>query len=169
MELSRDMTSTVLQPPGRTMPAAVEEASPISAAVIAQFVIDGTRCMVVDDDSYLGRAFRADHDVVRTLGQMHLEDRLYVIYARTERRADTAAESDPIALLTAREQQIIRLVCQGCVNKQIAYRLRISEYTVKTYLKQIFCKLNVHSRSAMAYRCAPWVGADNINARIGEK
>ena len=65
-----------------------------------------------------------------------------------------AVTTAPLASLTARELQIVRLVCLGCVNKQIADRLRISEYTVKTYLKQIFCKLNVHSRSAMVFRCA---------------
>lgn len=93
----------------------------------------------------------------RPICGFELDGRRYLLYARTgPGRATQAGSEDPLASLTAREQQIVRLVCLGMVNKQIADRLRISEYTVKTYLKQIFCKLNVHSRSAMVYRCAAW-------------
>ena len=96
----------------------------------------------------------------RPLCGFELDGRRYVLYARTgPGRTQEADSDDPLSALTAREQQIVRLVCLGMVNKQIADKLRISEYTVKTYLKQIFCKLNVHSRSAMVYRCTTWSAA----------
>lgn len=132
-----------------------QTAIPPAAAAPAEFSLDNTACLVVEEDSPLGRALRADADAARRLGQLDLGGRHYAVYARSPAPA-TVAEPDPLTALTARELQIVRLVCHGCVNKQIADRLRISEYTVKTYLKQIFCKLNVHSRSAMVYRCAAY-------------
>ncbi|HUM91481.1 MAG TPA: LuxR C-terminal-related transcriptional regulator [Candidatus Competibacter sp.] len=45
----------------------------------------------------------------------------------------------------------------GRLNKQIADRLHISEWTVSTHLRRIFAKLGVRSRAAMVYRCAPLI------------
>lgn len=57
-------------------------------------------------------------------------------------------------LLTNRELQIVQLICMGCITKQVADRLRISEFTVRSYLKTIYCKLGVRSRGAMVFRYA---------------
>jgi DNA-binding CsgD family transcriptional regulator len=65
-----------------------------------------------------------------------------------------SSDIDLISLLTERELQIADLVASGQVNKQIATQLRISEWTVSTYLRHIFIKLGVDSRAAMVYRCA---------------
>jgi DNA-binding CsgD family transcriptional regulator len=56
-------------------------------------------------------------------------------------------------LLTPRELQIVALVAQGRVNKQIADDLQISEWTVSTHLRRIFAKLGVDTRAAMVSRC----------------
>ena len=56
-------------------------------------------------------------------------------------------------VLTARELQIVALVAQGRVNKQIADDLQISEWTVSTHLRRIFAKLGVDTRAAMVSRC----------------
>lgn len=60
-------------------------------------------------------------------------------------------------LLTDRELQIVAFVALGWSNKQIAKRLEISEWTVSTHLRRTFIKLNVDSRAAMVYRCAPLI------------
>ncbi len=49
--------------------------------------------------------------------------------------------------LSNREHQVLSRVAQGEENKQIANGLGISEATVKTYLKSIFERLDVHSRA----------------------
>ncbi len=49
--------------------------------------------------------------------------------------------------LSNREHQVLSRVAQGEENKQIANALGISEATVKTYLKSIFERLEVHSRA----------------------
>lgn len=138
-------------------PQGAQAASP-AAAVLAEFSLDNTPCMVVVEDGPPDPAADASR---RRLGSLDLGGRRYAVFARPVPAAPAGGpDSDPLAALTARELQIVRLVCLGCVNKQIADRLRISEYTVKTYLKQIFCKLNVHSRSAMVFRCASWASVD---------
>lgn len=55
--------------------------------------------------------------------------------------------------LTPRETQIARLVADGFVNKEIATKLSISEWTVSTHMRRIFAKLGVETRAAMVLRC----------------
>lgn len=58
--------------------------------------------------------------------------------------ASTAAPPEP---LTTREAQILALLAEGLVNKQIAARLGISRHTVKTHLAALFHKLGVSTRA----------------------
>jgi DNA-binding NarL/FixJ family response regulator len=75
------------------------------------------------------------------------------------------AIDDVMTRLTSRELEIAILVAQGHANKNIAYRLQISEWTVATYIRRIFAKLNVESRAAMVFRCAPLITASLEPAR----
>ena len=61
-------------------------------------------------------------------------------------------------ILTARELQIAFLVALGRLNKQIAAQLHISEWTVATHVRRVFCKLGVSTRAGMVHRCAPLIG-----------
>ena len=45
--------------------------------------------------------------------------------------------------LTAREVEIVRLIAIGAPNKQIAYRLNISEKTVRNHVSRIYAKLHI--------------------------
>ncbi len=49
--------------------------------------------------------------------------------------------------LSEREIEILRLVADGSQNKQIAWKLAISEQTVKAHLKSVFGKLDVADRT----------------------
>lgn len=49
--------------------------------------------------------------------------------------------------LTAREQEILELLAQGCLYKEIADQLQISYRTVSTHIQHIYEKLHVHSRA----------------------
>ncbi len=70
-------------------------------------------------------------------------------------KARAAPACDPlVALLTARERQIVEQVTLGLRNKQIAYALGLSEYTVAAYLKQACYKLQVRNRTALVTCCA---------------
>ncbi len=49
--------------------------------------------------------------------------------------------------ITAREQEILQLLATGLNNRDIAQRLDLSEYTVKSYLAEVFCKLKASNRT----------------------
>jgi len=49
--------------------------------------------------------------------------------------------------LTNREIEILKLLANGMANKQIAYRLKISEKTVRNHASNVFDKLGVWSRA----------------------
>ncbi|CUS03517.2 putative ATP-dependent transcriptional regulator, MalT-like, LuxR family [Candidatus Promineifilum breve] len=50
------------------------------------------------------------------------------------------------ASITTREQEVLRLLCEGLPNREIAARLCVSPGTVKTHLTNIYGKLGVKSR-----------------------
>ena len=52
--------------------------------------------------------------------------------------------------LSAREQEVLRLVAQGLANKQIARKLTISERTVKAHLTNVFARIGVSDRTQAA-------------------
>jgi DNA-binding NarL/FixJ family response regulator len=56
----------------------------------------------------------------------------------------------PSVVLSAREEEVLRMVTQGLPNKSIARRLGISERTVKAHLTHIFQRLGVTDRTQAA-------------------
>jgi DNA-binding CsgD family transcriptional regulator len=51
-----------------------------------------------------------------------------------------------VELLSKREEEVVGLVANGLINREIAEQLGISEHTVKNYLFRIFDKLGVSTR-----------------------
>jgi DNA-binding NarL/FixJ family response regulator len=49
--------------------------------------------------------------------------------------------------LTNREIEILKLLANGMANKQIAYRLKISEKTVRNHVSNTYEKLGIYDRS----------------------
>jgi DNA-binding NarL/FixJ family response regulator len=52
--------------------------------------------------------------------------------------------------LTVREREVMRLAAEGLSNKAIAHQLRVSEGTIKLHLHNIYRKLGIKSRFALA-------------------
>jgi LuxR family transcriptional regulator, regulator of acetate metabolism len=63
-----------------------------------------------------------------------------------------AAVSRPLALLTAREHEVLRLLSEGAANATIASRLVISEATVKSHVRHILRKLRAANRTEAVIR-----------------
>lgn len=59
---------------------------------------------------------------------------------------------DVAAGLTSREREVVRLVVTGLHDHEIAQRLLLSPHTVKDHVKQIYRKLGLDSRVALARR-----------------
>ena len=71
-------------------------------------------------------------------------------YTAPSRDVDSEAERsaiDRLAELTPQQGRILALVCEGFLNKQIAYELSISETTVKAHVTAILRKLGAQSRT----------------------
>lgn len=49
--------------------------------------------------------------------------------------------------LTPQQYKVLSLICEGKLNKQIAYELDIVETTVKAHITSIFKKLSIHNRT----------------------
>ncbi len=78
----------------------------------------------------------------------HLAGRMLEEFRRLSRLA--TGDSDELLDLSAREREVLALVAQGLADKEIAERLTISLYTVKSHLRNILSKLQVDSRREAA-------------------
>lgn len=77
--------------------------------------------------------------------------------AELERLRARPTDADPpgrrrIRRLTATEQTVANLVCEGLTNPQIADRLGVSRRTVQGHLANIFKKIGVSSRTELTAR-----------------
>ncbi|PJI51064.1 MULTISPECIES: response regulator transcription factor ErdR [Pseudomonas] len=70
--------------------------------------------------------------------------------AVTEMSDEVRAASAGLASLTPQQFRVLTMVCEGLLNKQIAYELSVSEATVKAHVTAIFRKLNVRTRTQAA-------------------
>lgn len=66
----------------------------------------------------------------------------------TSRNAEDP-DARKIASLTAREREVINLICQGHKNKTLSSTLHISEATVSHHLTSIYRKLEVEDRTSL--------------------
>jgi DNA-binding NarL/FixJ family response regulator len=63
---------------------------------------------------------------------------------------EAKAASEGLASLTPQQFRVLTMVCEGLLNKQIAYELSVSEATIKAHVTAIFRKLNVRTRTQAA-------------------
>ena len=117
--------------------------------------------MILEQDAVLDPAVakRLQGVILRSVAAPQLADCLYSVAAgeRYVQRAvvKTMALPDQLGLkavqrLTARELQIIALICEGCKNKEIAHQLGTKEQVVKNYLRSIYVKTGVSDRLELA-------------------
>jgi DNA-binding CsgD family transcriptional regulator len=130
-------------------------AAPVDDAARAQ-VVDALHSIIQcaeDEPLYLnecgtGVSVVLEHKSVRCV---------LVIDARSPRRG-----------LSPRELEVARLVSEGATNRSIARTLEISLWTVSTYVRRIFAKLDVGSRAEMVAQLYALPQAGPVRARAGE-
>lgn len=140
-------------------PVSCATSAPGSGDAGPMLEIAGRRCRIVCVDGLPPtHQTRAGSNRIR---ERYLPDEIVHFELGGHRWALVADEADAAVppadihlLLTNRELQIVQLVCSGLLTKQVSDRLRISEFTVRSYLKTIYCKLGVRSRGAMVYAYA---------------
>jgi two-component system, NarL family, response regulator YdfI len=129
-------------PPARVL--LVEESQFAWALTAAGAVDSGVR-------SVLPRFATAD-EIVAAVEAVALG--LVVLHPAVLEHLPTALKSDvhdpsgpPVQALSPRETEVLHMLSDGLGNKEIAWRLRISEHTVKFHVGSIFNKLNASSRA----------------------
>ncbi len=124
---------------------------------LAKFFIEDQPYLVVAETAcekiFSSEAFASNLCRGDVVGEFKKNNEKYVIIALHGDIPDVLSYG-LVNILTKREIQIVTLVAEGRVNKEIADRLQISEWTVSTHLRRIFAKLGVDSRAAMIFRCA---------------
>ena len=85
--------------------------------------------------------------------------RFEAVAARRDANADVLPFQAPLQELeqepTARETEVLQLIADGLVNREIGVRLFLSEETVKSHVRHLLAKLQARSRAhavAVGYR-----------------
>lgn len=94
---------------------------------------------------------RAIHNVYKGKVELHpdVAGQLMSQYAESDQASPIIAD-DGISGLTAREQDVLRLIASGKSNRSIAEELFISEKTVKSHVSRILSKLGLTDRTQAA-------------------
>ncbi len=71
-------------------------------------------------------------------------------FEKVDVSAEAKAASEGLASLTPQQFRVLTMVCEGLLNKQIAYELSVSEATIKAHVTAIFRKLGVRTRTQAA-------------------
>ena len=66
--------------------------------------------------------------------------------ASAEEGGHSGRTDDSNGALTRREREVLRLLASGFSTRSMAERLGVSSYTVRNHLRNIFTKIEVHSR-----------------------
>jgi DNA-binding NarL/FixJ family response regulator len=118
----------------------------LSAADSVESVVDaltfGARAWLPKtvDIAHLVRVIRGVHAGEVWLAPALLGEVVTSLLART-----LPPPPDPLAVLTAREREVLDCMLQGLAPADIATRLRLSINTVRTHTQNLIVKLNVHS------------------------
>lgn len=142
---------SVLPNPGNKRVLLVNETIDISPEQIKSMIADGLGGILPKgaDGQLLQKAARKLHE-----GQLWFDhNTMREVLSRGEKK-----KSD--IHLTKKEMEILKYICAGHTNKEIAQKLYISEQTVKSHCNHLFKKFGVTSRLKLAIR-APECYSEN--------
>jgi LuxR family transcriptional regulator, positive regulator of biofilm formation len=89
------------------------------------------------------------HKALQTI----LADHVWIDNDKLKALLQTPPLTESVALrerFSNRERDVVFLIADGCRNREIATRLKVSEQTVKSHISRIFRKANVTSRTQLA-------------------
>lgn len=107
--------------------------------------------------------FNLDQDTHLALQRLARKETL----SETELAADLLADSlnrlqadhqlwQKWQVLTPRQQEVAALICLGYTNQEIARRLTISPETVKTHVRNVLYKFNLHRKTDLQRALTGW-------------
>ncbi|MCX5793293.1 MAG: response regulator transcription factor [Elusimicrobia bacterium] len=95
-------------------------------------------------------AFRADAAAVRALDELRRLSKAALNELSDAEEEECLRDMKGPRALTSRELEILTLIVAGLANKEIAYRLGISDRTVQFHIRSIFDKTGARSRTEAA-------------------
>ena len=121
----------------------VDETSKISSEYIKSLIAEGLGGILTinADGKLLHKAVRKIHDGELWFDRQTIGD----VLSRNDEKKDDIH-------LTKKETEILKFICTGLTNKEIARKLFISEQTVKSHCNHLFKKFGVSSRLKLAVR-----------------
>jgi DNA-binding NarL/FixJ family response regulator len=130
--------------------AAADPAPAVAMLTVSEEDSDIVEALKAGAKGYIlkGIGSRALIDVVADLaaGRTYLSPSLAMKVLAAMRAPAEARPESPLAALTKREEDILRLVSEGLSNKEVARRLDLQEKTVKHYMTSILQKLHARNR-----------------------
>ena len=117
---------------------------------IVEFVNAGVSGFVLKDATF--------DDLVRTIRSVAAGDKVLpprmteTLFAQIVREAELRERDDVLddVRITRREQEVIELISEGMSNKEIALKLNIATDTVKSHVRNVMEKLELHTRLQIA-------------------
>ncbi len=108
----------------------------------------------------------ADSDMIQRALRTVLEGETFDPFAHGAVRLDEAERdlAKRLADLTPQQFRVLTMLCEGKLNKQIAYDLDVTEATIKAHVTAILRKLGAHNRT-MAVTLASRLALDPDSAR----
>lgn len=101
-------------------------------------------------------------------GELWFEDSI-VRFLATGTKAETA-ETQSMRPLTQRQQEVLSGILDGLTNKEIAWKLKVSESSIKAVIQELFHKAGVRTRSqlvriAIEKHATDWLSNDKVSNR----
>ena len=93
----------------------------------------------------IGRCARGEHPINETLTtRPRVAEQILQQFRELSREKETASFMSP---LTPKEMEVLKYMAEGCLNKQIADKLDVTEQTIKNHITSILRKLNANART----------------------
>ncbi|MGE8068906.1 helix-turn-helix transcriptional regulator [Pseudomonas sp. NPDC089569] len=129
-----------------------KDATPIDCAVSADTVnIQDNPCYLLVLMDITERK-RTELELVAAIEEV-MKDASWFSRTLIEKLANVKSVNSPrlpsvsLTDLTARERDVLGLICEGLADKEIAARLKLAPNTVRNHVATVYSKLDVHSRS----------------------
>jgi len=112
------------------------------------------RLVLITDDSGVQPAEPVSRGAGTVVSRGAALTELIPAVARAVGRPDPPWPPSSAATLTSRERELLIELCTGSTYKQIATRLGLSTATVRGYSRNLYAKLDVHSRGEAVHRAS---------------